>query len=68
MNDEQLIAAARDAVRVIVRRPHAYKFRAEYERAIIPGLTVLDAEGRFVGATGLPSPGAAAKVIELLHR
>jgi hypothetical protein len=55
-------------VRIIVRRPHAYKFKAEHKKAPIPGLAVLDAEGRFVGGVPLPSKNAAEKVAKLLSR
>ena len=68
MNDERLIEASKDALRVIVRRPHAYKFRKEHGKAPIPGLVVLDAEGVFVGGVALPSKGAVEKAVGLLKR
>ncbi len=68
MNDEQVIETSKNAVRVIVRRPHAYKFKHEHEDAPIPGLVVLDADGKFVGAVRVPSKNAVDKVVELLHK
>ena len=54
-------------MRVIIRRPHAYKVKAKYPKTPIPGLVVLDAEGEFLGAVPLPSRNAAAKLAELLE-
>lgn len=68
MNDEQVIEASSNAVRVIVRRPHAYKFKREHKQAPIPGLAVLDGEGKFVGGVALPSKNAVEKVLELLKQ
>ena len=53
---------------IIVRRPHAYKFKRDHPKAPIPGLAVLDAEGKFVGGVALPSKDAVAEVVELLAR
>ena len=53
---------------VIVRRPHAYKFKREHRKAPIPGLAVLDAESKYMGGVALPSKDAVAKVIELLKQ
>ena len=66
MNDEKLIAAAQDAVRILIRRPHAYKFRSEHTGAPVPGLSVFDGDGQFLGGAALPSDDAVAKVTELL--
>ena len=59
--------AADYPVRIIVRRPHAYKFKSEHRKAPIPGLVVLNAEGEFVGGVALPSKGAAQRLVELLE-
>ena len=53
-------------MRVIIRRPHAYKVKRKYPKTPIPGLVVLDAEGEFLGAVALPSKDAAAKLTEIL--
>ena len=63
-----MIEAAKNAVTVIVRWPHAYKFEREHRKAPIPGLAVLDAEGNYVGGVALPSEDAIAKVVELLGK
>ena len=55
-------------MRVIIRRPHAYKIKAKYPEARIPGLVVLDAEGEFLGALALPAKDAAARLAKLLKR
>jgi len=55
-------------VTVIVRRPHAYKFQQEYRQAPIPGLVVLDADGKYVGGVALPSEAAVANLVELLGK
>lgn len=68
MNDKKVIEASKNAVRVIVRRPHAYKFKREHQKAPIPGLVVLDAEGKFVGGVALPSKDAVDKLVEILKR
>ena len=68
MNDKKVAAAAVEAVRIIIRRPHAYKVRAQYRKAPIPGLLVLDPKGKFLGGVALPSVDAAQQVAELLRR
>lgn len=55
-------------MRVIIRRPHAYKIKAKYPKTPIPGLVVLDADGKFLGAVPLPAKDAAAVLTELLER
>ena len=45
-----MIRAAVGFVRVIVRRPHAYRFRDTHAGAPIPGLVFLDPDGRMKGA------------------
>ncbi len=55
-----MVEAARGAVTVIVRRPHAYRFATDHEGAKIPGIVVLDADGGVLGALALPADDAAA--------
>ena len=55
-------------MRVIVRRPHAYKFRRDHTKAPIPGLVVLDSEGKFVGGVPLPSENAVETIVDLLKK
>ncbi len=67
MNDQKVVDAAKDAVRIIIRRPHAYQFKTMHPFAIIPGVTILDANGRFVGSVPLPSMNAVEELTELLQ-
>lgn len=53
---------------MIVRRPHAYKFREQHEAAPIPGLVVLDADGKFVGGVKLPAKDAVEQTVALLRK
>ena len=56
-------------VRLIIRRPHAYAFANEHKGAQIPGLAVLDAEGKLAGTADLDGDAAAiAKELEALAR
>ena len=68
MNDERLIEASREALRVIVRRPHAYKFQEEHKEAPIPGLVVLDSTGKYLGGVALPSRDAVERIVRLLGK
>ena len=65
MNDARTIAAVQGMVRIIIRRPHAYAFREQHPKAPIPGLVVLDADGKFQGGVRLPAKDAVDRVIEL---
>ncbi len=67
MNDQKVVDAARDAVRIIIRRPHAYTFKMMHPFATIPGVTMLDGDGKFVGSVALPSRGAVEELTELLQ-
>ncbi len=51
---------------VIIRRPHAYKFKREHKKAPIPGIAVLGSDGKFVGGVRLPSKDAVDAIIKLL--
>lgn len=56
-------------MRVIIRRPHAYAFAKEHQGAQIPGLAVLDADGKLAGTADLDGDAAAiAKELEALSR
>jgi hypothetical protein len=68
VNDSRVIAAAKNAVRVIVRRPHAHRFCEQYEDAPLTGFVVLDADGQFVGAVKLPSKTAVDTIVDMLGR
>ena len=44
-------------MRLIVRRPHAYWFEQKYSKTPIPGLVLLDGEGKVVDTFPLLVPG-----------
>ncbi|MBI4617859.1 MAG: hypothetical protein HY720_29875 [Planctomycetes bacterium] len=54
-------------MRVIVRRPHAYTFRAE-RGGEIPGIALLDGDGELVGAVGLLEDGARDALLAAMAR
>ena len=54
-------------MRIIIRRPHAYQFQMRHPFALIPGVTILDANGRFIGSVALPSTNAVKDLTELLQ-
>lgn len=55
-------------MRVIIRRPHAYRFRERYKDTPIPGFVVLDGDGKFLGCVALPSKDAVEGVVKLLAK
>lgn len=59
LGDAKVIEAANGFVRLVLRRPHAYKFSADHGDTPIPGLVVLDADGKVVGSLALPAEDSA---------
>ncbi len=59
LGDAKVIEAAGAFVRLVLRRPHAYNFSADHGDTPIPGLVVLDADGKVVGSLALPAEDAA---------
>ena len=53
-------------MRIIIRRPHAYTFKGKYNQAPIPGIAVLDENGKMIGGVRLPSANAVEKLLKLL--
>jgi hypothetical protein len=66
LGDRAVVNAAEKSVRVIIRRPHAYQIRQKFrgKEIPIPGIIVLDTEGKLVGATPIES---AKEVVEKLN-
>jgi membrane-associated protease RseP (regulator of RpoE activity) len=66
LNDPAVVKASGKFVRLIVRRPHAYEFRQKFkgQEVPIPGIIVLDADGKLVGSASLDS---ANEVVEKLN-
>ena len=52
-----MVNASEKFVRLIVRRPHAYEFRQKFRghEVPIPGIIVLDADGKLLGSSPLDS-------------
>jgi hypothetical protein len=53
-------------VRIIIRRPQAYEFKAAHDEAPIPGLVFLDGDGKVRGTHELDGDDAAATLVELM--
>ena len=53
---------------MIIRRPHAYKFSRQYEGGPIPGLVVLNADGKILGGVRLPSSDAVSELVKLFEK
>ena len=55
-------------MRLIIRRPHAYKFRAKHRQASIPGVVILNRKGEYLGGVDLRSKTAVSELLDLLDR
>lgn len=64
INDADVVKAAEGFVRIIIRRPHAYKFANDHAGASIPGVAFLDAEGKLTGNYDLKSSPKAKGLLE----
>ena len=53
---------------IIIRRPHAYEFKAQQKEAPIPGFVVLDADGKLVAKHDLKGDDAAATLVEMMDK
>jgi hypothetical protein len=68
VNDSKLIKASKDLLRVIIRRPHAYKFLAKHPTSGIPCLAIMNGKGRLLGGVRIPSADAALDLIGRIER
>lgn len=59
LGDAKVVEATGAFVRLVLRRPHAYKFSADHGDTPIPGLVVLDAEGKVAASLALPAEDTA---------
>lgn len=66
LNDAEFVKAASDTVRILIRRPHAYRFRRDHPGSPIPGLILLDAKGKLLDSVRLPAGGGVKPLLELL--
>jgi hypothetical protein len=57
LDDEAVAKASEKFVRLLVRRPHAYEFLQKYngKKVPIPGIILLDPDGKLVGSSPLES-------------
>ncbi len=54
-------------MRVLIRRPHAYKFAPKHPGSHIPGIVLLNAEGKVLAAsTRLPARGGVEALLDVL--
>jgi hypothetical protein len=60
--------ASEKFVRVIVRRPHAYRFRKDHPSSPIPGMVILDAEGAFVAGFAFKGEDQAKRLAAELEK
>ena len=68
MNDSRIINATKNMVRVLIRRPHAYKFRRDHPNAGIPCLAILNGKGRLLGGAKIPSADAVEQLLTVVKR
>ena len=54
-------------VRILIRRPHAYEFRARHAAAPIPAIAFLDGRGELKGTFKLDAAASAAKLAGMLE-
>jgi hypothetical protein len=55
-------------VTVIIRRPHAYKFKRQHAAAPIPGVAFLNGDGEVLGTMRLPLKGAVERLVTLMSK
>ena len=49
-----------------MRRPHAYTFIEQHAGAVVPGVVLLEADGRFVAAVSLQAKDAGKALLDAL--
>lgn len=55
-------------MRLIIRRPHAYQFRSRHKQVPIPGIAILDVDGKLVDKHDLQGDDAAKTLADLLTK
>jgi len=68
LGDETVVKGSEKFVRIIIRRPHAYSFKAKYKEAPIPGVVVLDGDGGLKAKHDLKGEDAAQQLAEMLKK
>ena len=67
LNDAKFVKAAKDTIRILIRRPHAYKFRKDHTGTQIPGLVLLDVKGGMLESVRLPARGGVKSLVEIFE-
>ena len=52
-------------MRILIRRPHAYKFARDHKNSPIPGLILMNAKGKVLDS--LRVPAGADRLVDLLE-
>jgi len=70
LDDPAVVRASEGFTTILIRRPEAYTFRRDAgDKAIpIPGIVVLDPEGKVLGFHDLAGPEAVKKLAALLGK
>ena len=56
-------------MRVLIRRPHAYKFARAHPGSQIPGIVLLNTKGKVLAAsTRIPGRGGVEALVKLLDK
>ncbi len=58
--------AAQNTVRILIRRPHAYKFRRQHPNSPIPGIVLLNAKGKVLASSRVPARGGVETLLDVL--
>ncbi|MHC4514044.1 MAG: hypothetical protein ACYTGW_12890 [Planctomycetota bacterium] len=58
--------SAAEVLRILIRRPHAYKFRRDHPKSPIPGIVLLDANGKVLASSRLPARGGVEALLDVL--
>ncbi len=67
LNDEEFVKAAQDTVRILIRRPHAYKFARAHPGSQIPGIVLLNTKGKVLAASArIPVRGGVDALVDVL--
>ena len=63
-----MVEVSKSFVRIILRRPQTYEFRAKHKEAPIPGVVVLDGDGGVKGKYDLKGEDAAQQIAGMLEK
>ena len=63
MNNAKVIKESQSFVRIIIRRPQAYKFRSKHRGVPIPGITFLNPDDKVLSTFVFASKDAAKRLV-----